>query len=156
MGWVSAMLKEPRHDEVAPRLPAAPAMEADMAAVVGQKRRERPIGGPIIAAIEGAGYPRIVHRPEHKGGNANCRHEVRRPAAFVIVLGAGESVARCDEVVVVLPYRTGVQDRAAFGFRDDGALARRLELHQAQDVTVIEPIARTHHVAAGGGEVDRR
>src|SRR5215468_11174013 len=111
MGWVSAMLKEPRHDEVAPRLPAAPAMEADMAAVVGQQRRERPVGGPIIAAIEGAGYPRIVHRPEHHGGNTNRRHEARRPAAFVVVLGAGKPVARRDKVVVVFPHRTGAQDR---------------------------------------------
>src|SRR5713226_5902595 len=101
IGWISAMFKEPHHGQVAPRLPAASAVKADMAAGVGQKRRKRRVGRPIIAPIERAGNPGIVERGHHQGGNADAGHEPGRPAALVVVLGTGETVPWRDEDVVV-------------------------------------------------------
>src|SRR5215216_4440901 len=128
------MFEEPRDHEVAPRLAAAAAMEADMAATVRQKRCERRICHPIIPPIERPGYPGIVERRQHQGRDADAAHEARRPAALIIILGAGEAVAWGDEDVVVVPDRARPHDGGALGGRDDGALACRLDLHLIEDV----------------------
>src|SRR5262249_55227551 len=156
MGWVSAMVKEPRHDAVAPRLPAVPTMEADMAALVGQQRREGPVRRPIIATIESAGNPWIVHRAEHQGGDANAGHEAGRSATLVVILRTGEAAAWGDEGVIVVPHGSRSQNRGTFGGGHDRAFAGGLELHHAQYVAMIEPVAQPHHVAAGSGKIDRR
>src|SRR5215216_4175943 len=128
------MVEEPRYHEVAPRLAVADAMEADMAAMVGQHRPERRVRGPIIRPIERSGYPGIVERRQHQGRDADAAHEACQPAALIIILGAGEAVAWGDEDVVVVPDRARPHDGGALGGRDDGALACRLDLHLIEDV----------------------
>src|SRR5258708_6295646 len=150
------MVENPRYGQIAPRLPAHRAVEADMAAPLGQERRERPARRPIIALVEGAWNPRIVERRHDQGGNADGRHEPRRPAAIIVVLGAGETITRRDEGVVVIPYRAGVHDRGALSGRNDGALGGRLDLHEAENVAMIDLVARPHHGAAAGGKTPRR
>src|ERR671911_2152817 len=144
------MFEEPRDHEVAPRLAAAAAMEADMAATVRQKRCERRICRPIIPPIERPGYPGIVERRQHQGRDADATHEPRRPAAIVVVFGAAKAITRGDEDVVVVPDAARAHDGGALGGRDDGALACRLDLHLIEDIAVIEAVGRAPPVAAGG------
>src|SRR5687767_8484187 len=145
------MFQEPRDHEVAPRLAAAAAMEADMAATVRQKRCERRICRPIIPPIERSGYPGIVERRQHQGRDADATHEPRRPAAIVVVLSTAKAIAGGDEDVVVVPDAARSHDGGALGSRDDGTLACRLDLHLIEDVAVIEAVARPHHVTTGDG-----
>src|SRR3981081_3879484 len=109
------MFKEPRHDEVAPGLATACTVKADMATMLGQKRRERRIRRPIIRSVERTGYPGIVHCRQHEGWQADAGHEPARATALVIVRGVGEPVARRDEEVVVVPHRARAHDGGALG-----------------------------------------
>src|SRR5262245_22654599 len=97
------IVEEPLYDPVAPRWIAVGTVEANVTAAARQRGREIRARSPIIGLVERTGYPRIVERRHDQGRHANGRHEGDGPAAFVIILGAGEAMARCNEGVVVVP-----------------------------------------------------
>src|SRR5260370_41704450 len=95
------MLEEPRDRAVAPGLFAGSAVKADMPALRRQERYQGRLRRPIITAVERTGNPRIIESCQHQRRDTDGCHEAERPAALVVIVGAGEAMARRDEEVVV-------------------------------------------------------
>ncbi len=123
----------------------------------GQQRHEVGIAAPVESAIGLGRDPGIVERLDDQRRHRDAAEEMPRRVALVIIVGAGEAVARRAEASSnsqMLRATARSARRSACGQLGDGG--HRFRAHVAQQIGLIEDVAPAQHPPRGRGEVDGR